>query len=228
VERTRWPDVWRDGRELYTRNADPGVKVYGETLRTVDGVEYRQWDPWRSKLAALLLNGAPADVLAPPRATLYLGGAHGTTASHLADLWPRAEIYAVEKSPSSFARLLALARRRTNLLPILADAQLPERYRADVGEVDLLYQDVAQRDQARIFVENAESCLADRGRGLLMLKVRSVTQRRPVAAVVRESRSALERAGFAIEAEGALAPFAREHVALAMRRSPSSTDRRSP
>jgi len=214
VEPARWPQVWREGRELYTRNAVPGVKVYGEALRSVGGVEFRGWDPWRSKLAALLLQGAPAEVLEPPRSALYLGGAHGTTVSHLSDAWPEATISVVEKSPSAFAPLLALARKRSNLLPILADAQLPERYRADVGEVDLLYQDIAQRDQVRIFRENADACLARRGRGLLMLKVRSVTQRRPAAAIVRESRAELGRAGFRISGEWSLTPFAREHAAL--------------
>jgi len=226
VEATRWPEVWREGRELFTRNAEPGTKVYGEPLRSVDGVEYRRWDPWRSKLAALLLNGAPADLLVPPRAVLYLGGAHGTTVSHLSDLWPGVPLYVVEKSPSAFAALLALARRRANLLPILADAQLPERYRADVGEVDLLYQDVAQRDQARIFRENAEACLGRDGRGLLMLKVRSVTQRGSAAAVVRECRASLGRAGLRVDGELPLTPFAREHTALLVhaegRRSPSA------
>jgi fibrillarin-like pre-rRNA processing protein len=218
VEPSGWPGVWRDGRELYTRNGDPTVKVYGEELRPVDGVEYRRWDPWRSKLAAFLLNGASRDALLPPRTALYLGGAHGTTASHLADLWPEASIFVIEKSPSSFAALLALARRRENLLPILADAQLPERYRADVGEVEFVYQDVAQRDQARIFAENAEACLRAKGRGVLMLKVRSVTQRRSAEAVARESRAVLARAGFAVDAGTPLAPFARDHLALSVRR----------
>ena len=218
MEPARWPNVWREGRELFTRNAVPGVKVYGETLRSVGDVEYRGWDPWRSKLAAFLVQGAPADVLARPRSVLYLGGAHGTTVSHLSDVWSETPIFVIEKSPVSFAPLLALARRRTNLLPILADAQLPERYRADVGQVDLLYQDVAQRDQVRIFRENAEACLADGGSGILMLKVRSVTQRRPAATVVRESRADLGRAGFTIGGEWSLAPFAREHVALTVAR----------
>jgi len=218
VEPSAWPEVWRDGRELYTRNAEPSVKVYGESLRSVDGVEYRHWDPWRSKLAAFLLNGAPSDAVAAPRAALYLGGAHGTTVSHLSDLWPATPIYVVEKSPSSFGALLALSRRRENLLPILADAQLPERYRADVGEVDFLYQDIAQRDQARIFLENAQGCLAAHGRGILMLKVRSVTQRRPAEVVARESRSALATAGLEVDVQVPLAPFAREHLALALHR----------
>jgi fibrillarin-like pre-rRNA processing protein len=218
VDPTTWAGVYREGRDLYTRNREPGRRVYGETLRTSAGVEYRQWDPFRSKLAALLLKGAPADLLDPVSSALYLGGAHGTTASHLSDLWPEAEIYVVEKSPTSFAPLLALARRRSNLLPILADAQLPERYRADLPEVDFLYQDVAQRDQARIFVDNAHVSLATAGRGILMLKVRSVTQRRSSPAVVREARGELVRGGLRVTGEFSLAPFARDHVALLVRR----------
>ncbi len=216
VKPAPWERVFRDGRELFTVNRNPGTKVYGESLATADGVEYRAWDPFRSKLAAFLLKGAPADVLGRPRTVLYLGAAHGTTASHLSDLWPEATIFAIEKSPTSFARLLALARTRPGLVPILADAQLPERYQADVGAADLLYQDIAQRNQAGIFTENARACLAPRGRGVLMLKVRSVTQQRPTAAVVREARSTLSAAHLKVAYETELTPFSREHVALAV------------
>jgi fibrillarin-like pre-rRNA processing protein len=214
VEPTGWDGVFREGRDLFTVNLEPGTRVYGETLRNVGGTEYRQWDPFRSKLAALLLRGAPSDLLHGVRAALYLGGAHGTTVSHLSDIWPAAAIFVVEKSPTSFAPLLALARRRANLFPLLADAQLPERYQADVGPVDFLYQDVAQRNQVQIFCENARACLTSGRKGLLMLKVRSVTQRGPAATIVREARAALEREGFSVRTETALQPFSREHVAL--------------
>jgi len=216
VKPAAWDGVYRDGRDLYTRNRNPGTKVYGEALATIDAVEYRAWDPFRSKAAALLLKGAPSDVFGRPKTVLYLGAAHGTTASHLSDLWPEATIFVIEKSPTSFAPLLALARTRPGLVPILADAQLPERYQADVGAVDLLYQDVAQRNQAGIFVENARACLAPRARGILMLKVRSVTQQRPTITVVREARAALVAAHLVVTYETALAPFSREHVALAV------------
>lgn len=217
MEPTEVPGVYREGRDLFTVNGVPGSRVYGETLRAVRGVEYRQWDPFRSKLAALLLRGAPSDLFRNVSSVLYLGAAHGTTVSHLSDLWPAAPIFAVEKSPTAFAPLLALARRRSNLFPILADAQLPERYRAEVGRVDLLYQDLAQRNQTQIFVENLRSCLAPGRSAVLMLKVRSVTQRRPSAVIVRESRLDLERAGVRVRAEQPLAPFSREHTALVVR-----------
>lgn len=218
MEPSEWDGVFREGRDLYTRNGGPaGDRVYGETLRVVDGTEYRQWDPFRSKLAALIVKGGPADVLHGVQSVLYLGGGHGTTVSHLSDLVGAAPIFVIEKSPTAFAPLLALARRRQNLFPILGDAQLPERYRADVGEADLLYQDVAQRNQGAIFAENARATLSSGGRGILMLKVRSVTQRGPAGAVVRETRRVLAEAGLETRAEVSLAPFARDHVALVTR-----------
>ncbi len=219
MEPTDWDGVFRDGRDLYTANhGPPGDRVYGEKLRTVGTVEYRQWDPFRSKLAALFARGGvPNDLWSGSRSVLYLGGAHGTTVSHLSDILPQASIYVVEKSPTSFAPLLALSRRRSNLFPLLADAQLPERYRADVGLVDLIYQDVAQRNQAAIFVENARATLAPRGRGIFMLKVRSVTQSRPSESIVRDARTELQRGGMEVRAEVGLSPFARDHVALLTR-----------
>jgi fibrillarin-like pre-rRNA processing protein len=214
MELTPWPRVCREGRDLYTVNLTPGSRVYGEPLRTVDGVEYRLWDPFRSKLAALFAREPSVGLGTGVASALYLGGAHGTTVSHLSDMLPEATIFVIEKSPTSFAPLLALARRRPNVLPLLTDAQLPERYQADVGLVDLLYQDVAQRNQAAIFVENARACLAPGKTGILMLKVRSVTQQRPTAVIVREARSELNRAGFRIRNETSLAPFSRDHVAF--------------
>jgi fibrillarin-like pre-rRNA processing protein len=209
-----WPNLRREGRELYTRNADPGRSVYGEERREFGGVEYRQFDPWRSKLAAYILRDGVPPGLERVRRVLYLGGAHGTTVSHLTDLLPGVPIFVVEKSPTSFAALLALARARPTVLPILADAHLPERYRADVGPVDLIYQDVAQRDQAALFAENALACLRRGGEGLLMLKLRSVTQRRPVGELLRETRQLLAGQSLRVAATVDLAPFAREHAAL--------------
>ena len=214
MEPTRWPGVYREGRDLYTVNLTPGIRVYGETLRSVDGIEYRAWDPFRSKLAALLHRAGTFDFPRNPRSALYLGGAHGTTVSHLSDIFPTAPIFVVEKSPTAFAPLLALSRRRPNLFPLLADAQLPERYQADVGEVDLVYQDVAQRNQAAIFSENVQACLIPEGLGVLMLKVRSVTQQRSTSEVVRDARGVLTREGLGIQSETALAPFSRDHVAF--------------
>jgi fibrillarin-like pre-rRNA processing protein len=204
----------RRGGDLFTVNLEPGRKVYGEDLVQDGGTELRRWDPWRSKLAALLLRHKGFELPEHPQRVLYLGGAHGTTVSHLSDLWPETPIFAVEKSPVAFASLLALARRRSNLMPLLADAQLPERYSADVEGAEFVYQDVAQRAQATIFIENLRACAAAGSVGLLMLKTRSVTQRRPPSAIVAEARAELSREGFAVPPATDLSPYSRDHAAL--------------
>jgi fibrillarin-like pre-rRNA processing protein len=214
MESTRFPGVIRAGAELYTPNLVPGRAVYSEELRVESGVEYRHWDPWRSKLAAYLRTPGASLDLSRVKRLLYLGAAHGTTASHLSDLLPRSELYLVEKSATAFPKLLSLSRERENLLPLLADAQLPERYRADVAPVEFLYQDLAQRDQTRIFAENAAATLAPGARGLLMLKVRSVTQRRSPRTLIQEARAELERAGLDPRPAVDLAPYSRDHAAI--------------
>jgi fibrillarin-like pre-rRNA processing protein len=215
-EEPDWPNVRREGPELFTANALPGRSVYGEKLLAFDGVEHRAWDPWRSKLAAYLLRGGAPLRWSACRRLLYLGGAHGTTVSHLADMLPATQFFVVEKSPTSFGALLALAKERTNLLPILADAHLPERYRAEVGLVEVIYQDIAQADQAEILAENARACLGAGGEALLFLKVRSVTQRRPAGEIVDATRRTLKAAGLTVRSTVNVAPFARDHLALAI------------
>ena len=67
------PGVFTDGKDLFTVNAAPGKDVYGERLLNVEGVEYRQWDPTRSKLAAMILLGGKDFGLDPSSKVLYLG-----------------------------------------------------------------------------------------------------------------------------------------------------------
>ena len=46
-------DVFLKGDEIATRNLNPGMSVYGEEL-IVEDVEYRLWNPRRSKLSAAI------------------------------------------------------------------------------------------------------------------------------------------------------------------------------
>ncbi len=49
-------------------------------------VEYRVWNPFRSKLAAAILGGVEKIHIKPGAKVLYLGAASGTTVSHVADI----------------------------------------------------------------------------------------------------------------------------------------------
>ncbi len=49
-------------------------------------VEYRVWNPFRSKLAAAILGGVDKIHIKPGSKVLYLGAASGTTVSHVSDI----------------------------------------------------------------------------------------------------------------------------------------------
>lgn len=49
-------------------------------------MEYRVWNPFRSKLAAAIMGGVDAIHMAPGSRVLYLGAASGTTVSHVSDV----------------------------------------------------------------------------------------------------------------------------------------------
>jgi len=78
---------------LVTKNLVPGESVYGEKRISIDvggedgaKVEYRVWNPFRSKLAAGVLGGMDKIFIAPGLKVLYLGAASGTSVSHVADI----------------------------------------------------------------------------------------------------------------------------------------------
>ena len=55
---------------------------------------------------------------------LYLGAASGTTVSHVSDIiGPEGVVYAVEFSHRSGRDLVNMAKKRTNIVPIIADAR---------------------------------------------------------------------------------------------------------
>jgi fibrillarin-like pre-rRNA processing protein len=209
--------VFTDGSWFYTRNLVPGISVYGEGLLDDDGTEYRRWDANRSKLAAYLKKGGRAWPFSSSTSMLYLGAGSGTTVSHLSDLSPSGSIVAVEISPRVFRDLVRLAERRRNVLPILGDASQPETYRGHVGPVDVLYQDVAQRDQERIFSENLEF-LRPGGTGFFMIKARSVDVTADPAAVYESMRRIVARNGPEILDLRPLDPFEADHAALVVRK----------
>lgn len=49
-------------------------------------MEYRVWNPFRSKLAAGILGGLDDIFIGPGKKVLYLGAASGTSVSHVADV----------------------------------------------------------------------------------------------------------------------------------------------
>jgi fibrillarin-like pre-rRNA processing protein len=166
-----------DGQKrLATINYVEGNQVYGEKLYKKSGVEYRIWDPFRSKLAAALTIGLDVFPIKKGTKVLYLGASTGTTVSHISDIVDyNGIVFAVEHA-SRVARdfLDRVASLRKNIIPILHDARHPEQYFSVYGKVDVVYSDIAQPDQTEIAITNCKMFLKDGGYLFLVIKTRSI------------------------------------------------------
>ena len=80
-------------------------------------------------------------------------------------------MYVVEFSHRSGRDLINVAKKRTNIIPIIEDARHSHKYRMLIGMVDIIFADVAQTDQARIVAINAHSFLKNGGHFVISIKV---------------------------------------------------------
>src|SRR6056297_245428 len=126
----------RHPKQFLTENLDRGRSVYGEKLKHSGNMELRVWDPHRSKLGAALHQNARGTFIRPTSRVLYLGASSGTTVSHISDIVVDGIVYAVEFSPRSIRELVQNCTDRSNVVPILEDANQPQRFSKFVsGEI---------------------------------------------------------------------------------------------
>lgn len=206
--------LWSERAEsrvfLYSESVVADPPIYGERVLWRAGRAHRWIDPFRSKLAAAATLAPAMSLPKDGERWLYLGAASGTTASHVADLvGPRGTVWAIEKSPRPFRRLLEIAERFPNLLPILADARDPGSYSALVPPVDGLYLDIAQPDQVEIARANAREYLRPGGHLLLTLKAASAGRDRSPESHAAGVPAAMPE--FELASRISLAPFYRAH-----------------
>ncbi|MGN1044627.1 MAG: fibrillarin-like rRNA/tRNA 2'-O-methyltransferase [Candidatus Methanomethylophilaceae archaeon] len=208
--------VFTDRGRLYTRSFDHGRRVYGERLVNAGGIEYREWNPSRSKLSAYLSVGGQAYPLRHDSTVLYLGAANGTTVSHVSDIVPDGTVYAVEFSPRSFRDLVRMSESRENVNPILADATDPSGYSFAVGRVDIVYSDVAQKNQADILADNMDMYGARYG--ILCIKARSEDVAARPEEVFEAARRRLVERGLRIREMRSIEPYEKDHVVIVAER----------
>ncbi|MEM3916884.1 MAG: fibrillarin-like rRNA/tRNA 2'-O-methyltransferase [Candidatus Nitrosocaldus sp.] len=203
---------------LCTRNLARGIQVYGEQLVSIDGVEYRLWDPFRSKLAAAMIKGLKHLPIDGSSRVLYLGASTGTTVSHISDIAYKGIVYAVESAPRVARELIErVAKYRRNVIPIVEDARRYEQYPAMAGKVDVIYCDIAQQDQTDIAIANAQAYLKDKGYLMLIVKTRSIDVTKEPRSIVEEEVAKLRKNGFSIEKVIYLEPFDKNHAMVIAR-----------
>lgn len=186
-----FPGIYKKEDELYTK---------GKSLEL--------WNPFISKPAAAILNGLKTFPIKKGQKILYLGAAHGTTVSHFSNIIENGIIYGVEFSDKIISNLLKKAKTKTNIIPILEDARFPENY-GWIGKVDLVYEDIAQRDQVLILKRNL--VFLNKGYFILALKAKAIDSVRNVKEVYGEVLKDLKK-DYEITETIELEPYERDHL----------------
>lgn len=217
---------------LVTFNMVPGESVYGEKRISIDGeakpstatdiavpvvpkLEYRVWNAFRSKLAACIVNGVSNIYIKPGAFVLYLGGASGTTVSHVSDIvGEKGMVFAIEYSERSGRDLVNMAKKRPNIIPIIEDARKPYKYRMITSMVDVIFSDVAQPDQARIIIMNAQHYLKNGGGFVFSIKANCIDSTAEPAAVFAAQIQELKQNGFRVKEQVTLEPYERDHAVV--------------
>ncbi|CAJ1061856.1 rRNA 2'-O-methyltransferase fibrillarin [Xyrichtys novacula] len=204
---------------LVTKNMVVGESVYGEKRMSVEEgetkTEYRAWNPFRSKLAAAILGGIDQIHIKPGAKVMYLGAASGTTVSHVSDIvGPEGLVYAVEFSHRSGRDLLNVAKKRTNIIPIIEDARHPHKYRMLVGMVDVIFADVAQPDQTRIVALNAHNFLKNGGHFVISIKANCIDSTAAPEAVFASEVKKMSAENMKPQEQLTLEPYERDHAVV--------------
>lgn len=209
------PGVYREGDKIFTEAAVE-EQVYGEQLLKRDGKTFRQWKPSRSKAGAAVMKEVDLEIERDAE-VLYLGAASGTTVSHFSDILEDGFIVGVEYSDTVIQDLVKLAEQRENIAPILGDARKPEEYSEYIDSVDVVFQDISQRDQASIFMKNVEKFLSEDGVALLAVKAQSISSTDEPEKIFDEVKDELKEVLDIVE-ETRLEPYETDHLFLKMKK----------
>jgi len=208
-----WVEI-SDKKALATKNLAPGISVYGEKLIKEKGIEYRLWDPFRSKLAGAIIKGLKNMPIKPGSTVLYLGASTGTTISHVSDIIDiNGLVFGVEVSARVARELMdKVVKYRKNVIPIVEDARRPDRYAQFLfKKADVLYSDIAQPDATEITLNNSLKFLKKGGYLVLIVKARSIDPVLPTGEIIKREAKKLEDAGFKVIEILNLNPYDKEH-----------------
>jgi len=200
-------------KKLATQNLVPGNQVYNEKLIQHKGSEYRIWNPFRSKLAAAIMNDLKNFPFNQKSDVLYLGVSTGTTISHISDIVNQGgTIFGIEHA-SRVARdfLDRVASHRKNIVPIIQDARRPEEFFSVYKKVDIVYVDIAQPDQTNIAIENCKLYLKSGGYLFLVIKTRSIDVVKDPKKVIKDEIKKLDTM-FEIKQTIDLHPYDKDHA----------------
>ncbi len=218
ITKTKYKEIFcaeNQKRKLATVNSIPGFAPFNEKLITKGKIEYRTWDPYKSKWAAALMKKIKEFPIKKNSKVLYLGAASGQSASYIADVAENGKIFCVEISSRVLRDLIFVSEKKKNMIPILGDAKNPEEYNF-IGEIDVILQDVAVKNQVDVLIKN-KKFLKKNGYVMIAIKSRSVDVSANPEKIFKDSEEKLKNY-FEIIDKKRLEPFEKDHIVFLLRK----------
>jgi fibrillarin-like rRNA methylase len=105
------------------------------------------------------------------------------------------------------------------VIPILADARYPNTFAGSIfSEIDLIYQDVSQPNQAEIALVNCNYYLKSSGLLILVVKSQSIDSTKKTDLIYAQEKMIIENAGYNIIESINIHRYAANHIILIIRK----------
>ena len=215
IENTKYKNIFllnKGNRKLIvTKNLTPSKSFFKERLIKVNNIEYREFDPRRSKLAAAIVKRISEIPIKEADYVLYLGASHGYTSSFISDMvGDNGIIFCIDFAPRVVRDLIFVCEERNNMIPILASANKPELYEKRITDVNIIYQDIAKKNQVEILFKNIKF-LKNKGYVILSIKSRSIDVTKNPKKIFLEVEEKLKQKMKIIDKKE-LDPFEKDHI----------------
>jgi len=149
---------------------------------------------------------------------LYLGASHGVTAEIISKIvGKKGFIFCLDVAPDVVKKLVEVCEKHENMCPLLFDANKPEEYKDKITEVDIIYQDITQKNQVEIFIKNIKIFLKDEGCAIIALKTKSIDSVKPKEEVLETVKKELEKKLRIISVTD-LEPYHKDHYFIICRK----------
>lgn len=121
-------------------------------------------------------------------------------------------IIGIDISARVMQKLVELSEERENLIPYLIDANNTEETKKELNDVefDFMFQDISQKNQTEIFLNNAKVFLKKGKPAMISIKARSISQKSS-AKILQEEKQKLEKE-FIVKQYAFLEPFQKDHL----------------
>lgn len=214
IEKSQYEEIYffnyKNRRTIVTKNLTPRKAFFNEKLIKENNTEYREFNPTHSKLSAAIVKKISLIPIKQNDKILYLGASHGYTPSFISDIIGKnGFIFCLDFAPRVVRDLIFICEERENMIPLLANANKPETYKNRITTVDVIYQDIAQKNQVEILIKNLQF-LKQKGYALLAIKARSIDVTKNPQRVYKEVEEILKEK-FRVIDKKELDPLQKDH-----------------